>query len=166
MEGAGRDEQDVIGLHRSVLGRHRRALDERQQVALHAFAADAGPDAALPRGDLVDLVDEDDAVVLRRRQRALHDLVLVEQLVGLVVDEMAVGFLDGRLAHLGAPAHRLRQHLVDVEHTDVGAGHARQLEAAGRGVGDLHLDLLVVHLARAQLLAETVAGRGARRLAH
>ena len=30
------------GLHRAVLGRHRGALDQRQQVALHALAADVG----------------------------------------------------------------------------------------------------------------------------
>ena len=29
-------------LHRAVLGRHRRALDDRQQVALHALARDVG----------------------------------------------------------------------------------------------------------------------------
>jgi hypothetical protein len=47
---ARRDEQDVVGLHRPVFGRDRRAFDQRQQVALHAFAADAGaiaPSAAI-----------------------------------------------------------------------------------------------------------------------
>ena len=38
VERARRDEQHVIGLERPVLGRHRRALDDRQQVALHALA--------------------------------------------------------------------------------------------------------------------------------
>jgi len=40
---------------------HRRAFDDRQQVALHAFARHVGARAlaALPR-DLVDLVDEDE----------------------------------------------------------------------------------------------------------
>ena len=48
---------------------------------------DAGAHAAFARGDLVDLVEEDDAVVLDRFERLAHDLVLVEQLVGLVVDQ-------------------------------------------------------------------------------
>ena len=66
MEGARGDEQDVVGLHRPVLGRDRRALDQRQQVALHALAADIAAVAALAGADLVDLVEEDDAVVLGR----------------------------------------------------------------------------------------------------
>ena len=49
---------------------------------------DAGADAAVARRDLVDLVEEDDAVILGRLDSALLDhLVLVEQLVGLVVDQ-------------------------------------------------------------------------------
>jgi hypothetical protein len=42
MEGAGGHEQDVIGLDHAVLGGHRRAFDQRQQVALHALARDFG----------------------------------------------------------------------------------------------------------------------------
>ena len=86
VEGARRDEQDVVGLHRSVFGRDRRAFDERQQVALHAFARGTADDAGARR-DLVDLVEEDDAVILGRFQRLADNLVLVEQLVGFVVDQ-------------------------------------------------------------------------------
>ena len=89
VERARGDEQDVIRLHRPVFGRDRRAFDQRQQVALHAFAGNAGAHAAVAGGDLVDLVEEDDAVILGRLERLAHDLVLVEQLVGLVVDQDA-----------------------------------------------------------------------------
>ena len=61
VEGAGRDEQNVVGAHHAVLGVDGRALDDRQDVALHAFAAHVGPVPALAAGDLVDLVQEDDA---------------------------------------------------------------------------------------------------------
>ena len=37
MKRAGRDEQNVIGFDRTVLGRHRRAFDQRQQIALHSL---------------------------------------------------------------------------------------------------------------------------------
>ena len=40
MEGARGDEQNVIGLHRAMLGRDRGALDQRKQIALHALARD------------------------------------------------------------------------------------------------------------------------------
>ena len=40
VERARADEQHVVGLHRAVLGGDGGAFDQRQQVALHAFAAD------------------------------------------------------------------------------------------------------------------------------
>ena len=39
MEGAAADEQDVVRVHVAVLGRHDAALDDGQQVPLHALAA-------------------------------------------------------------------------------------------------------------------------------
>src|SRR5690606_29867539 len=74
VEGAGGDEEDVIRLDRPVFGGDRRALDERQEVALHALARDARAHAAVARGDLVDLVDEDDTVVFRRAYGLALDL--------------------------------------------------------------------------------------------
>ena len=69
MERTGGDEQDVVGLHHAVLGGDGAALDQRQQVALHAFARDVGAaDGLAAPGHLVDLVDEDDAVLLDVRQ--------------------------------------------------------------------------------------------------
>ena len=87
MERARGDEQDVVGLHRPVFRADRGALDERQEVALHAFAADIGADALGAGANLVDLVEEHDAVVLDRLDRLLHDLIVVEELVELVLDQ-------------------------------------------------------------------------------
>ena len=42
VEGAAGDEQDVVGLDRTMLGRDGCPLDQGQQVALHALAADVG----------------------------------------------------------------------------------------------------------------------------
>src|SRR5881296_3367673 len=60
VEGAGRDEQDVVGAHDPVLGRDGRALHDGEQVPLDALARDIGAVARLPPGDLVELVEEDD----------------------------------------------------------------------------------------------------------
>jgi len=60
VERAGRDEQHVIGRTAPVFGVHGAALDDREDVALHAFARDVGAARAFAAGDLVDLVDEDD----------------------------------------------------------------------------------------------------------
>src|SRR2546425_7978399 len=38
VERAGRDEEDVVGAHVAVAGLDGRALDDGQQVALHALA--------------------------------------------------------------------------------------------------------------------------------
>ena len=87
MERARRDEQDVIGPHHAVLGVDRRALDDRQQVALHALARDVGPVHAFAAGDLVDLVDEDDAGLLGARDRFLGHRFHVDQLGRLLLRE-------------------------------------------------------------------------------
>jgi len=95
VERAAGDEQDVVGLHHAVLGRHRGAFDQRQQVALHALARHVAAVGVRAGGDLVDLVEEHDAVLLDCGQRLL---------LGLLVVDQAPGFLLGqqlhRLAHL------------------------------------------------------------------
>jgi hypothetical protein len=40
MERPGRDEENMVGLHRPVLRADGRTLDHRQEIALHAFARD------------------------------------------------------------------------------------------------------------------------------
>jgi len=72
VERARRDEQHVIGLDHAVLGRHGRAFDERQKIALHALPRRrSAPCKPFAGGDLVDLVDEHDAVLLGRSERLL-----------------------------------------------------------------------------------------------
>ena len=95
VERAGGDEEDVVGLHHAVLGVDGRALDDWQDVALHAFAADVRPVPTLAPGDLVDLVDEDDPGLLhafdRRARHRIH------------VDELLLLFLGERLERVRAP---------------------------------------------------------------
>ena len=64
VEGAGGDEQNVVGLHHAELSIHRAAFDQRQQVTLHALAGDIRAACVAALGDLVDLVDKHDAVLL------------------------------------------------------------------------------------------------------
>ena len=81
----------------AVLGVDRGALDQRQQVALHALAAHVAAATELAAvGDLVDLVDEDDAVLLDGFERFRLHLLGVEQLVALLVDQHAVGIGQDR----------------------------------------------------------------------
>jgi hypothetical protein len=99
VERAGGDEQHVIGLDRAVLGRDGRALDDRQQIALHALARDVGAAGSIPfaAGDLVDLVEEDDAVLLGAGHRVAVHAVVIDQLVDLLLgqsDLAGVGHLE------------------------------------------------------------------------
>ena len=157
MERARGDEQDVVGLHHAVAGRDRGALDQRQQVALHALARDVGAADIAAARDLVDLVEEHDAVLLGVGERARLQLVVVDQPACLLLGQQL-----GRLADLHAPqpppaAAEVGQHALDLRGELL---HARRGE-------DLHLrlarryldvDVLVVELALAQLLPEFLPG--------
>src|SRR6476646_7364380 len=61
VEGAGGDEKNVVGANHAVAGVDSSAFDDRQDISLHALAADVGPVTGFATGDLVDFVDEDDA---------------------------------------------------------------------------------------------------------
>ena len=86
MERARRDKQHMVGLHRPIFGGDRGSFDQWQQIALNAFAADRSAANVADR-DLVDLIEKDDAVRLRVRQRRAPKLVLVEPLVRLFLDQ-------------------------------------------------------------------------------
>src|SRR6266481_1688919 len=64
VEGARGDEEDVVSADHPVLGRHRRALHDGQEVALHALPGHVGAVRPFPSRDLVELVEEDDAGIL------------------------------------------------------------------------------------------------------
>src|SRR5262249_30257663 len=98
----------------SISGREARCTPPPRKPAplLRPLARHVGARAALARRDLVDLVEKHDAVVLDRMDRLLHQLVLVEQLVGFLVDQDLVGFLHGDAAGLGALAE-LAENVAD-----------------------------------------------------
>src|SRR3546814_1721935 len=98
-----------------MLGGHRGALDEWQQVALNALARDVGAAALGARGDLVDLVQEDDAVLLDSGDRGADYRLLVEQLVALLGDQHLIGLRDGHAALLDASTHRSAEHTSELQ---------------------------------------------------
>mmetsp|Transcript_30325 Transcript_30325/g.49418 ORF Transcript_30325/g.49418 Transcript_30325/m.49418 type:complete len:222 (-) Transcript_30325:14-679(-) len=165
MEGAAGDEEDVVGLHEAVFGRHRGALDQRQQVALHALAGHLGAALFLARRDLVDLVDEDDAHLLGLLQCGGTDLFLVDQLGGFLVDQQLHRLADLELAGLLLARADLAEQALELLGHVLHAGlvaKGRQHLQAGLGREQVELDVLVVQLALAQLLAEVLARRVVR----
>ena len=117
MEGARGHEEDVIGLHHPVLGLHVRTLHDREQVALHSLARDIRPaHLALLAGDLVDLVEEDDAKGFHALERVGRHVLHVDELLELLLQQDAPCF-----AHLHRPLplalrHHVAQHLGEVLH--------------------------------------------------
>src|SRR3989441_1169357 len=161
-ERAGRDEADVVCPHEAVAGLHGRALYDGQQVALHAFARHVGPDGApLPR-DLVDLVDENDAVVFDAVERLVHHVVYVDELLQLLVDQDAP-----RLVQVHRAAFfLLRQHLLQqLGEIDVGAlyalGRLHHLQPGKALLLHLDFDLALLERPLLELLAQLLAGAAA-----
>ena len=121
VEGARRDEEHVVGLHRPMLGVDGGALDEGQEVALHALARHVGAAAVLARADLVDFVEEDDAVVLDLPDRLGDDGIVVHQLLALLGEQRRVRLLHEQPLGLGLLA--LAEDIAEVDRADGGAGH-------------------------------------------
>mmetsp|Transcript_13952 Transcript_13952/g.34373 ORF Transcript_13952/g.34373 Transcript_13952/m.34373 type:complete len:288 (-) Transcript_13952:563-1426(-) len=153
-----------------MLGLHRGALDDGQQVALHALRAGVAraPGRVARVDDLVDLVDEHDAVLLRRAYRlARHRLA--------AHDALRLGLLQPlpRLRHahlaplralaLGLPAVERAHHGLEAHHPAIQPAQALALALAWR---HLHLHLPLVQRARAVQLPERVQDLAPRVLAY
>ena len=158
VEGAGGDEQDVIGADHAVLGRHGRPFDQRQQVALHALARHIGALCIGAAGHLVDLVEEDDAILLDGLDRLQLHLLVIDQAGSFFIGQQLERFLDLQLARLLLAAAHILEHALDLLGQFF---HARRREDLGLHArrGDFDVDFLVVQLALTQLLAEFLAGR-------
>ena len=156
---AGGDEQNVIGAHHAVPRVHRRAFDDRQDVALHAFAADVGPVAGFAAGDLVDFIEKDDAAVLDALDGDARHLIHIDELLFFFLDQVIDRFGDLHLALLGPLAEESRKDIFDVDIHFLDALVADDLE--GREVALLHFDFdrAIVELAIAKLRAQFLARR-------
>src|SRR5690606_15722969 len=133
----------------------RRAFDQRQQIALHALATDVGADALTTLGDLVDLVDEHDAVLLAGFDRRLAHLVLVDQLRGLFLDQLRSRGPDRELARLRLRAAQAGEHLPQLLAHFLHARRGHDVHAHVRR--QLQLDLALVELAGTQLATQLLA---------
>ena len=159
VEGARGNEQDVVGLDRTMLGRDRGAFNQWQKIALHALAADVGPLAFGACADLVDLVEKHDAAVFDSVNGILDDLFLIEELVAFLRQQDIVTGLHVHAPGFGTPAESLGHHVGKIDDAGRTAGHAGNVKAGNAaGIGDLNFNLLAVQLTRAQFLAEGFAG--------
>ena len=74
------DEEDVIRLDLAVPGLDRAPLDDREQVALDAFARDISTHGFGSPRYLIQFVNEHDAVLFNVIQSSNLDILLVDQL--------------------------------------------------------------------------------------
>ena len=146
----------MVGLDHAIFRVHGRAFDQRQQIALHAGARDVGAAMLGARSDLVDLVQEHDAVLFDVLDRLLLHLVFIDELGGFLVDQDLHRVLDLHLARLLASAADAGKHRLDLFRHFF---HARRRHDfhLGRGLGHVDLDFLVVERTLAQALAEGLA---------
>ena len=156
MERTRCDEQDVVGLDHAVARVDGRALHQRQQVALHALTGNVATLHATAHGNLVDLVQEDDAVLLDVGQRGELDLLVVDQLAGLFVHQQLHGFGNAHLALARLAGHPLH-HALQLVGQFLHAGRPHDADVRHR-LRHVDLDFLVIEFAFAQALAELLAG--------
>jgi hypothetical protein len=158
VEGARGDEQHMVGLHRPVFGRDRGALDQRQQVALHPLARHVGAGRPLAGRDLVDLVQEDDALVLGQFQGLLVRLSWSSSLSPSSAISGVVASRTVSLTVLVRPPPILPS-ISDRFSRPTLPPPGMSSPWIGDAVSASDLDLLVVQFAGPQLLAEAVARR-------
>ena len=153
MERAGRDEQHVIRLDGTVFRRDLRAFDDRQDVALHAFARDVGPIRIAFDSDLVDLVEEDDAAALRDLDGRLRDFVHVDELARFFLREDLARLLDRDFALLAALRHEVAHHVLDVVAHALERRARKHADHRAARFDDVNLDEFFFELAVFEALA-------------
>ena len=131
MERACSDKEHVVSLDRAVFGVDGAALHDGQDVALHALAGDVRAAGLRTAGDLVDLVDEKDAILLRLVNGLAGGLVHVDELADLFLLEDLARLDDRHLADLLFLGHQPAEHIAE--------GYIRAGQRIG-GRGVLHLD--------------------------
>ena len=115
MKRTGGNEQNVVGTNHAVASVHRGAFHDRQNVALHAFAADVRSVPGFASGNLVDLVEKDDAVLFDALDGDPRHLVHVDKLLLFFLDQVVDRLGDFHLPLLGALAEESGQDVLEVD---------------------------------------------------
>ncbi len=127
---------------------------------MNPFAADIGAAAPGAASNLVDLVQKHDPIFFNRADRLARDGVIIDQLVGLFINQRLVSVFHCCAHAFGASAHRFAQHVgqVDHPHRATAAGDIHHRHPAAARIGKLNIHGLVVQFAAAQLAPEDLAG--------
>ena len=152
----------MIRLHRAVLRIYGATFDQWQQIALHALARHVGPRGLLAPCDLVELVDEDDAVLFGILDGKRLELLFVDHFRGFLVDQQLERVLDLQLARLDASRTEILKHALELLRHLLHAGRCHDLHTGGDGA-NFDFDLAIVELAFPQHFPEALARVGVAR---
>src|ERR1035438_9894612 len=149
------DEENVVGANHAIARVDRSALDNRENVALHAFARNIRTTmTTFAPGDLVDFIEEDDAGVFDAVDGSALDLLHIDQALLFFLDQVFKGLVDLHLPLLGALPEDVGEHVLEI---DVHLFDALVRDDFKRGkitLASFDFDGAVVELALAQLLPQ------------
>ena len=149
----------MISFNHAVFGADRTAFDQGQQIALHTFTRDVRAVGVGTPRDLVDLVQEHNAVLLEVVERTGADVFLVDELARLFFEQHLARMGDLHAAAALAACAQILKHAAQLIGHFFHARRGHDLDA-DIGRGDLDLDFAIFELALAQHLAKALAGRG------
>ena len=162
VKSPGRDEKNVVGAHHPITRVDGGAFDNGQDVALHTLSRNVRSVTAFAAGNLVDLVEENDAGVLHAINRHARDLVHVDQALLFFLNQVFECLADLHLPLLRALAEDVGQHVFDIDVHLLDALIGNDFEGRERFFTDVDFDHAIVELAFAQLLAQFFASTGVR----
>src|SRR6266478_7292676 len=113
--------------------------------------------AAFATGDLVDFVEEDDAGIFHAVDGSARDLLHVNEALLFFLNQIFKGFVYFHLPLLGALAEDVGKHVLDVDVHLLDALVGDDFKRREIALARFDLDLTIVELAFAQLLAKLFA---------
>ena len=127
----GGDKQNMVGLHRAILGIDGRSFDNGQQIPLHAFPGHVGPQVLFPTGDFIDLIQKDDAGLFDPFDGVTRHLIHVNQFLRFFLRQVFQRFGNLHDPVFLFPGHQPAQHVAQVifevfHASDVGDNPDRQ----------------------------------------
>ena len=156
MEGAGCNEQNVIGFHHPVFRLHIRAFHDREKVALDALTRNVRASAVPLARDLVYLIEKDDAHRLDALERIRGHVLVVDELVELLLEQDAARLRYLYRSLLRPLGKHFLQHVGEISHSLRRALRHHHVEHHRRRLRHLDLDLALFQLAIEQELTQLV----------
>lgn len=118
-------------------------------------------DKELERGDIVNIIDEEDELIIDKEKRIMKDMVMIEKIVGLVIDEDGVGIIKSGIESIGEKENGIEKNVGNIEKEDIRERNEGNIEVRdGEGIGKINIDLIVVNIEIEKIIEEDVKGGG------